>query len=419
MPVKYGSLPFDAQIAFFRKKLALPTRGWTDIWQSNHDHAFVVAGATKMALVEDMQAAVQKAIEKGTTIAEFRKDFDKAVSDHGWSYNGSRGWRTRLIYQTNLRTSYAAGRHEQLQKLEYWQYHHSIGANNPREQHLAWDGLVLPKDDPFWNTHYPPNGWGCRCYVTGMSKTRMQQKGLSAGKSPTIQTQKVNVGVSGPNPRTVEVPEGISPGFAYAPGQSAWMHAYDLKQGKQSPFPFEQKDNGLFKKIPERGAVDLMLNPRAFPESEILPSMQAGQDAAYAKLFLKKFNADIGKPVTFIDASGDAMVISDAMFKNDEDAWKMGKGTRSAQLNMLADSIKNPDEIWGWVEWHRRDKKAISSRAYVSRYMVGTVQWLAITVMQRSEGKWQGTTVHTSSSSDDFNQKVEKNRRGVRLYRRP
>lgn len=220
MTVKYGSLPFDAQIAFFRKKLALPTSSWTDIWQAEHDHAFVVAGAMKEDLVKDFQEAVKTAIKDGTTIQSFRKDFDKIVAKHGWGYNGGRGWRTRIIYDTNLRTSHAAGRYEQLQRLEFWQYHHSPGVENPRPQHVGWDGLVLPKDDPFWNTHFPPNGWRCRCFVTGMSKARMTRKGLAPGKSPKIKTRTVTVGIRGPNPRTVKVPEGIDPGFAYAPGRS-------------------------------------------------------------------------------------------------------------------------------------------------------------------------------------------------------
>ena len=42
--VSHTQLPFAEQIDFFRSKLNLPTESWTDIWQSEHDRAFVVAG---------------------------------------------------------------------------------------------------------------------------------------------------------------------------------------------------------------------------------------------------------------------------------------------------------------------------------------------------------------------------------------
>ena len=117
----YGSLPFSEQIAFFRRKLNLPTRAWTDIWTAEHDWAFVVAGANRDAIVADFRAAVEKAIADGTTLEAFRNEFDAIVAKHGWDYNGGRDWRSRVIYETNLNTSYAAGRYEQLQAAPYWQ----------------------------------------------------------------------------------------------------------------------------------------------------------------------------------------------------------------------------------------------------------------------------------------------------------
>ena len=164
----YGSLPFAEQAEFFRRKLNLPTDGWTDIYTREHDWAFVVAGANRDAIVADFRAAIEKAIEGGTTLDEFRKDFDRIVATHGWDYNGGRNWRSRVIYDTNLATSYAAGRWQQLQAAPYWQYEHQDWVQNPRPLHVSWDGLVLERDNPFWQTHFPPNGWGCHCKVRGL-----------------------------------------------------------------------------------------------------------------------------------------------------------------------------------------------------------------------------------------------------------
>ncbi len=217
--------PFDEQIEFFRSKLDLTTRTWTDIWQEQHDRAFVVAGAAHADLVQDLRKAVDKAIADGATIDTFRKDFDALVARHGWSYNGGRDWRTRVIYATNLRTSYAAGRYRQMKDIAerrpWWRYRHSDASEEPRHAHLAWDGLVLRHDDPWWATHYPPNGWGCKCFVETLDDASLERLGKSGpDQAPEIRTRTVTVGVNGPSPRTVAVPQGIDPGWAYAPGRS-------------------------------------------------------------------------------------------------------------------------------------------------------------------------------------------------------
>ena len=222
---EHGRLPFAKQIAFFREKLNLSTAAWTDIWQAQHDRAFVVAGAAHADLVEDLRGAVDRAIAEGTTLADFRRDFDSIVGRHGWSYKGGRTWRTQVIYGTSVRTSYAAGRYRQMKEIAdrrpYWRYRHSHASEDPREDHLSWDGLILPHDDPWWDTHYGPNGWGCKCYVEALSPRDLERLGKSGpDKAPTVNMRTVTVGANGPSPRTVEVPEGIDPGWAYAPGQS-------------------------------------------------------------------------------------------------------------------------------------------------------------------------------------------------------
>ena len=204
----YGSLPFAEQAEFFRRKLNVPTDGWTDIYTREHDWAFVVAGANRDAIVADFRAAVEKAIEGGATLDEFRKDFDRIVATHGWDYNGGRNWRSRVIYDTNLATSYAAGRWQQLQAAPYWQYEHQDWVEHPREHHVAWDGLVLAREDPWWQTHYPPNGWGCHCTARGLWQRDLEKLGKTGpDQAPAVNLVERTIGQrSIDGPRTVRVP---------------------------------------------------------------------------------------------------------------------------------------------------------------------------------------------------------------------
>lgn len=219
-------LPFSQQIEFFRNKISLETHTWTDIYETQHDVAFVVAGAAKAGLLNDLRKAVDGAITQGETLRQFRAQFDDAVAKAGWRYNGGRDWRTKVIYDTNLNTSYAAGRYQQMQAVKadrpWWRYRHSEAVTEPREAHLAWDGMVLHADDPWWTTHYPPNGWGCQCYVETLSDEDLARLGKDGpDNAPDKEIKQMLVGQAAP--REVSVPRGIDPGFAYAPGRSTQL----------------------------------------------------------------------------------------------------------------------------------------------------------------------------------------------------
>jgi uncharacterized protein with gpF-like domain len=240
MAVEYRRTGFIEAIQFFRKKLDVTSEHWTDLWKEAHDTAFTVAGATKADLLADLRRSVDKAISEGKTIQDFRKEFDETVQKHGWQYKGNRGWRTRVIYETNLRTAYSAGRYAQMTDSDvqrarpYWQYRHG-GSADPREQHLSWDGMVLPADDPWWNTHYPPNGWGCSCKVVALSESDLERMGKDGpDRAPETGTYQWT------NPRTgevKEVPEGVDPGWDYAPGKSIAERTREYAKQKTRQLP--------------------------------------------------------------------------------------------------------------------------------------------------------------------------------------
>ncbi len=48
--------------------------------------------------------------------------------------------------------------------IPFLQYQ-TVGDSSVRASHALLDGIVRKVNDSFWATHYPPNGWGCRCEV--------------------------------------------------------------------------------------------------------------------------------------------------------------------------------------------------------------------------------------------------------------
>jgi SPP1 gp7 family putative phage head morphogenesis protein len=52
----------------------------------------------------------------------------------------------------------------------------TIGDQRVRDEHAALNGTIKPVDDPFWSTHYPPNGWRCRCNVVQTAEDATTEK---------------------------------------------------------------------------------------------------------------------------------------------------------------------------------------------------------------------------------------------------
>lgn len=220
----FNDVPAVDAIANIRSKIGVPTERWNQHLELPRSKAFVVAGATKMDVVNDLQESLAKALENGTTITDFRRDFDKTVEANGWGYKGQRGWRTQVIYNNNLRSAQMAGRWAQIQRVKKrrpYLIYVTVGDTRVRPLHRAWNGLVLHVDDPWWDTHYPPNGWGCRCSVTSANDAALKRRNLKvSSKAPDIvETDRINSNtgeVYGP------VPQGIDVGWNHNPGK-AWL----------------------------------------------------------------------------------------------------------------------------------------------------------------------------------------------------
>jgi hypothetical protein len=273
--------PFKEQVAFFKQKLNLPTEHYDDILHSQHDRAFIVAGAMKAELLTDLRESVRAAIEDGETLAQFRQRFNSIVKKNGWTGWAGEGsevgvaWRTKIIYATNLRTSHAAGRWQQMTDPDvmamrpYWRYRHTT-VEHPRMQHKQWDGLILPAKHEWFLTHYAPNGWGCNCRIETLSKRDFQKLGKSApDKAPNDGTYQTTAR----DGSIIELPNGVQYGWGHAAG-ATWhpdLNRYPYQIAKD--YVKENMKDGVFERWLKR--IDTQVKEEiAKPDYKDLPKEQ-------------------------------------------------------------------------------------------------------------------------------------------------
>ena len=394
---QYQPLAAKEAVEFFRRKGFAIGFDWRDVWQAEHAAAFTVAKATRLDILEDIRGAVAKAITQGVTFRDFKKNLAPVLQAKGWwgrqsmvdpktgeqvrAQLGS-DRRLRIIFDTNLRTAQAAGRWERIQRVRKrrpWLRYIAVLDERTRQQHRAWHGTVLPVDDSFWSTHYPPNGWRCRCIVQQLSDRDLKRFGHEPSRRPRAKTRPWR------NRRTGEVlrvPEGIDPGFAHNVGKSRFRAL--------TPPP----DGGLPTSFPPGTALPPLPAARSAPASRLLPD-NLGDDE-YVRRFLAEFGAEPGKPKIFTDVVGESMAVGKDMFLTAGGEAKVTKGLRHTHMLLLADTIKVPDEIW-WVWEEMKSKPGTYSlrRRYLARWELPSKRVSGVSVFEMGKDGWKGTTVFT------------------------
>lgn len=217
------SVRFVEAIDFLRRRLALPDGAWSAILRNVDAAARDRSAGMTDALVRDILQAILAALDEGTGFDPFLDAWNDATHRHGWSAGDDfeSAYRARLAFRIMTSQAYAAGRWQQIQRLKrvrpFLRYVHvdpELTQRGSRHEHAEWHGIILPVDHPWWLTHYPPNGWNCRCYVQSVSERDLALYGWTvsaeAPSSPTV--IKFVRGVP------VETPAGIDPGFAFNVG---------------------------------------------------------------------------------------------------------------------------------------------------------------------------------------------------------
>ncbi|MDX9717187.1 MAG: phage minor head protein [Thauera sp.] len=215
-----------------------PTFDWRDLWQDEHARQFTVSRLARMDLLKAIQEGITASVQGDLSRRDWTRDTKALLKREGWwgetqVLDPATGEavatkidsaRLKLIFDMNTRMAYSAGRWERIERNKrshpYVRYI-TKGDERVRASHRPWHNLVLPVDAPFWRTHWPPNGWRCRCSAVSLTAREYERRkaaGTIATEAPPVQTREWL------NKRTgevMQVPVGIDPGFDYNVGVAA------------------------------------------------------------------------------------------------------------------------------------------------------------------------------------------------------
>lgn len=237
-------------VAYFRAKGQHIGWNWYETAADVHARSFTVAKAARVDVLTTIQTEVERAISQGVSQQEFIDTLSPRLKKLGWwgkqvivdsagnaeEVQLGSPRRLALIYNVNTRVTYNVGRYAQLMNSTdthpFWQYV-AVMDSCTRPSHAALNGLVFRYDDPFWKTHYPPNGWNCRCRVRTLSQERMNALGLQATQGDKyLTTKKVQAAVDKATGEMIEMDvttfaDGarvMTPdaGWSYNPGSAAF-----------------------------------------------------------------------------------------------------------------------------------------------------------------------------------------------------
>lgn len=214
-----SAVRFSEAIEFLRRRLAIGADEWLRILGEEGASSSAIADDLVRTITEELAAAALEMLESGGTLSDFQASYDAIVAKHGWTYKGDSGWHSRLVFRLHVGMAQAAGRWEQAQRLaaanpsrQVYMRYVTAGDHRVRPEHQEWDGVILVLEHPFWLTHWPPNGFNCRCHVQVVTDIDLRRYGWSVTPDG--------------DPRLAVAPD---PGWGFNPGVSGGRTQTDLR----------------------------------------------------------------------------------------------------------------------------------------------------------------------------------------------
>jgi len=152
--------------------------------------AITITGVESTNVVQAVRDRIAE-LPLGADWAEVKHDIAEQISPwldqtDGGSDRAER--RAELLLRNHGYQAYAATKEQvmlrQRAAFPYAQYQ-SAGDSKVRPTHAALDGIIMPADSPFWDSHTPPWEWGCRCHKVFLTENDVKDaQGADARRKP-------------------------------------------------------------------------------------------------------------------------------------------------------------------------------------------------------------------------------------------
>jgi len=254
---RYNKQPLD-QIAHLIDEVRYAAQG-IGVGKMANDSKNRFPEPTEANVLDDIHGFINKAVANGEAFGTFRAGMLDIMAKTDWYGKAGKtaedtayiNWRIKIIYNTNMRTAYAAARYrEQLENAEdrpIWVYISKLHGKNRRQEHILLNNKAFRYDDPFWNTYYPLNGWGCQCRVTTKSEHGAERDGVKVLQS----------GADG-NPPAISGEDWskFDPTWKYNPGRESLAPNFD-KYDNLKKYPTSKDEKPVLTQVMARYQTDM------------------------------------------------------------------------------------------------------------------------------------------------------------------
>ncbi|MCX2717825.1 phage minor head protein [Helicobacter sp. MIT 21-1697] len=176
------SLPPTAAIASLQAKKPEVLKDEARLKHNIYNRVFTIKGIADVDLLSDIQKSLSENLLKGEDFKIWKSQAQSLLASANTALSPK---RLEQIYTQNILSAYNQGRKEAQFALKGEIYLRYVSANDSRVRasHRILHGIVLPREHPFWEKHYPGQDFGCRCRAEAYTKGQLERAGLKVSMS--------------------------------------------------------------------------------------------------------------------------------------------------------------------------------------------------------------------------------------------